>query len=140
MQLIAVVLAAPTSADRFAGATRLLDYGFANYSVVNAAEKIGELQPLPVIGGKTDIVTPLADKNVNFIVKKGNQDKVEVAVTFDEPLRAPLEKNQKIGSATLTVGNDKLAVCDILAAEKVERMNVTTMFWEMFQKWVCIPN
>lgn len=140
MQLIAVVLAAPTSADRFAGATRLLDYGFANYSVVNAAEKIGDLEALPVIGGKTDTVTPLANKSVNFIVKKGNQDKVEVAVTFDEPLRAPLEKGQKIGTATLTIGSDKLAVCDILAAEKVERMNVTTMFWEMFQRWLCIPN
>ncbi len=137
MQLIAVVLAAPSSAERFGSASRLLDYGFANYSVVNAAEKIGQLEKLSVIGGKDDFVTPVADNSVSFIVKKGNQDKVEVATTFDEPLRAPIAKNQKIGTATLTIGGEKVAVCDILATEDVERMNISTMFWKMFQSWVC---
>lgn len=138
MQLIAVVLAAPTSADRFASATRLLDYGFANYSVVNASEKIDDLKQLPVIGGKTDFVTPYADKSVNFIVKKGDQSKVEVSTVFDDPLRAPIDKNRKIGTATLKIGNEKVAECDILAKDAVERMNVSTMFWQMFQKWLCI--
>lgn len=137
MQLIAVVLAAPSSAERFGSASKLLDYGFANYSVVNAAEKIGELEKLPVIGGKCDFVTPVADKSVSFVVKKGNQNKVEVATAFDEPLRAPISKNQKIGTATLTINGEKVALCDIFAAEEVDRMNIATMFWEMFQNWVC---
>ncbi|MBR5155685.1 MAG: D-alanyl-D-alanine carboxypeptidase [Clostridia bacterium] len=138
MQLIAVVLAAPSSAERFASASKLLDFGFANYSVVNAAEKIGQLKPLSVIGGKTDFVTPVADKSINFIVKKGNQDKVEVSTAFDEPLRAPISKSQKIGTAILSINGEKVAVCDILSAEEVNRMNITTMFWEMFQRWLCI--
>ena len=100
MQLIAVVLAAPSSAERFASASKLLDYGFANYSVVNAAEKIGKFEPKPVIGGKIENVTPQADPNVSFIVKKGNQDKVDVATVLDEPLKAPLAKGQKIGTST----------------------------------------
>ncbi len=137
MQLIAVVLAAPSSAERFSSASKLLDYGFANYSVVNASEKIGKLDKLPVIGGKTDFVTPFADKSVSFIVKKGNQGRIEVSTTFDEPLRAPIAKNQKIGTSTLAINGEKVAVCDILATEDVERMNITTMFWEMFQNWVC---
>ena len=138
MQLVAVVLAAPSSAERFASATKLLDFGFANYSVVNAAQKIGKLNPVPVIGGKTDLVTPVADTSVNFIVKKGNQDKVEVSCTFDEPVKAPLEKGQKIGTATLSIDGSKVAVCDILAGDAVERMNLSTMFWKVFEKWVCI--
>ncbi len=138
MQLVAVVLAAPSSAERFSSASKLLDYGFANYSVVNAAEKIGELKPLPVIGGKADFTTPAADKKVNFVVKKGNQDKVEVSCTFDEPLRAPLKKNQKIGSAVLSIEGKKTAVCDILAGEDIERMNISAMFWKMMQKWMCV--
>lgn len=137
MQLIAVVLAAPSSAERFAGATKLLDYGFANYSVVNAAEKIGNLEPRPVIGGKSDYVTPKANPSVSFIVKKGNSDKTDVSVVFDEPLRAPVAVNQKIGTATFTIDSEKVAVCDILAAEEVKRMNVSTMFWKIFQRWLC---
>ncbi len=137
MQLIAVILAAPSSAERFGSASKLLDYGFANYSVVNAAEKIGELEKLPVIGGKEDFITPAPDKSVNFVVKKGNQNKVEVSTVFDEPLRAPITKNQKVGMATLTINGEKVAVCDIMSTKEVGRMNITTMFWEMFRYWSC---
>ncbi len=137
MQLIAVVLAAPSSAERFASATKLLDYGFANYSVVNAAEKIGQFEPMPVIGGKIETVTPKADSNVSFIVKKGNQDKVDVSTVLDEPLKAPLAKNQKIGTSTLTINGEKVAVCDILASEEIPRMSFGTMFVKLFYRWVC---
>lgn len=138
MQLVAVVLGAPTTADRFGSATRLLDYGFANYSVVNCAEKIGKIEPLPVIGGKEDTVSAAADKSVNFIVKKGNSDKVEVKTTIDEPLRAPIKKGQKIGEATLSVGGEKLAKCDIKATTEVKRMNVAAMYVRLLQKMLCM--
>lgn len=138
MQLVAVVLGAPTTADRFGSATRLLDYGFANYSVVNCAEKVGKLEPLPVIGGKEDTVSAAADKSVNFIVKKGNSDKVEVKTTIDEPLRAPIKKGQKIGEATLSVGGEKLAKCDIKATTEVKRMNVAAMYVRLLQKMLCM--
>ena len=138
MQLIAVVLAAPSSAERFASASKLLDYGFANYSVVNAAKKIGTFEPMPVIGGKIETVTPQADPNVSFIVKKGNQDKVDVATVLDEPLKAPLVKGQKIGTSTLTINGEKVAVCDILASEDIPRMSFGTMLVKLFYRWMCI--
>lgn len=138
MQLVAVVLGAPTTADRFGSATRLLDYGFANYSVVNCAEKIGKIEPLPVIGGKEDTVSAAADKSVNFIVKKGNSDKVESKTTIDEPLRAPIKKGQKIGEATLSVGGEKLAKCDIKATTEVKRMDAMEMYVRLLQKMLCM--
>ncbi len=138
MQLVAVVLAAPTTQDRFSSATKLLDYGFANYSVVNAAQKIGELQSAPVIGGQSDLVRPEADKNVSFIVKKGNQDKVEVSITMEENLRAPVQVGQKIGEATLSIGGEKLAVCDIKSMDEVKRMTVSAMFVKVLRRWLCM--
>lgn len=138
MQLVAVVLAAPSTQERFSSATRLLDYGFANYSVVNAAQKIGELQPIPVIGGRSDFVNVAADKNVNFIVKKGNQDKVEVSITMDENLRAPIEVGQKVGEATLSIDGEALAVCDIKSLDEVKRMTVPAMYVKVFKRWLCM--
>ena len=138
MQLVAVILAAPSTADRFSSATRLLDYGFANYAVVNAAEKIGELSPVPVIGGKADTASVQADFSVNFIVKKGNQDKVEVSISFDEPIKAPVDKNQALGTATLTINDEKVAVCNLLATEEVKRMNIATMLGKVMKRWLCM--
>ena len=138
MQLIAVVLAAPTTQDRFSSASKLLDYGFANYSVVNAAKKIGELQPSAVIGGRCETVTVEADKTVNFIVKKGNQDKVDVTVKMDENLRAPIQVGQKIGEATLSIDDKAVAKCDIKATSEVKRMTVGAMYVKMLKCWLCI--
>lgn len=138
MQLVAVILAAPSTADRFSSATRLLDYGFANYAVVNAAEKIGELSPMSVIGGKTDTVSVQADSSVNFIVKKGSQDKVDVSISFDEPIKAPVDQNQTLGKATLTINGEKVAVCDLLATEEVKRMNIATMLGKVMKRWLCM--
>jgi len=139
MQLVAVVLAAPSTVDRFASATRLLDYGFANYSVVNAADKIGTLSPLPVVGGKADTVAIAADPNTNFIIKKGSDDKIEVSTQFADPIKAPVSKNQQLGTATLTINGEKVAVCNISATEEVSRMNVSTMFGKIFKHWLCFP-
>ena len=138
MELIAVVLGAPSTAERFSSASSLLDYGFANYSVVNAAQKIGALSTLAVIGGKIDTIIPEADKSVNFIVKKGNADKVKVDISFEEPLRAPISIGQQIGEAILSVDGQKLARCKILSTTEVKRMNLSTMYWKMFKKWLCI--
>ncbi len=138
MQLVAVILAAPTTADRFSSATRLLDYGFANYSVVKASDKIGGLNPLNVTGGKAETVAIASDPKNSFIVKKGNQDKIKVSVAYDEPIKAPVVKNQKLGQATLKIGDEKVAVCDIIAIEDVERMNLSTMFGRVLKMWLCM--
>ena len=54
MQLVAVVLGAPTSKERFAAARGLLDYGFANYAAVKPISAGGEAERIPVLKGKED--------------------------------------------------------------------------------------
>ncbi len=138
MQLVAVVLAAPTSADRFSSATKLLDYGFANYSVANASEIIGELSPQQIIGGKSKSLKVYADPNVNFIVKKGDKANIAFSVDYSSPLKAPIEKDSAVGEATLRIGNDTVAHCEIRAAEKIERTTVLSMFGKLMKIWLRI--
>lgn len=138
MQLVAVVLAAPTSSDRFSSATRLLDYGFANYCVVNASEQIGTIEPLTVIGGKTKSLQVKADPDLNFIVKKGNQDKIEVSFNINKDIKAPIEENQIVGTASLKIGTDKVAECNIISTENIPRMTVGSMFAKIMKIWLCM--
>ena len=138
MQLIAVILSAPSSAERFADAKKLLDYGFANYAVVNAAEKIGTLEPLSVTGGKAETVSVKADSGINFIVKKGDQDKIETILNLESTIKAPVGQNQAVGTATLQIGDEKVAICDIISTEAVERMTVTSMFGKVMKLWLCM--
>ena len=57
MELIAVILGAPTSNDRFEGAKALLNYGFAAYALVPVAPS-EPLTPVPVTLGTAASVQP----------------------------------------------------------------------------------
>ena len=61
MELIAVVLKAPTSTQRFESAKALLNYGFASYTLVEAVpEQV--LPPIPVTLGREAFVQPVLDR------------------------------------------------------------------------------
>jgi len=134
MQLVAVVLGAPTTKDRFNSASRLLDYGFANYSIVSA-ETLGlTLSEIPVVGGKSATVTVSAP-DMNFIVKKGNQDKIQYEISLPEKLGAPLKKGEEIGEIIFTLDGQELARRKLVAGEDVPRIGFSTLFLKMFKIW-----
>ena len=91
MQLIAVVLCAPSTAERFHSASALLDYGFANYAVADS-EKLGITLPaITVQGGTESDVRPTGDA-IRFVVKKGNQDRVDDEICAEDKVKAPVEE------------------------------------------------
>ena len=53
MELIAVVMRAPTSAHRFEDAKTLLDYGFASYALAEVYPD-APLAPIPVLLGEQE--------------------------------------------------------------------------------------
>lgn len=76
MQLIAVVLGAPTSAERFASAKSLLDYGFANYAVNTQITAGDEVQNIAVEKGVDKEVGVVAGDSCSTLVKKGQEDNI----------------------------------------------------------------
>ena len=55
MELIAVVMHCKTSPDRFESAKALLNYGFANYALVDPMENL-TIEPVPVVLGRQELV------------------------------------------------------------------------------------
>lgn len=137
MQLIAVVLAAPSTAERFSSATALLDYGFANYEVADSESLNLQLTEIPVWGGVAQSVTPSAE-NISFIVKKGNRDKVEAQVSLPESVTAPIAAGEPLGEVVFTIDGQEIGRKEIVAQEEVKRINPFQMYWKMLQKWMAM--
>ena len=133
MQLIAVVLAAPSTAERFSSASALLDYGFANYEV--AGSEGLDLHPISVYGGTATTVMPEAE-NTCFIVKKGNRDKVEAKLELPNAVGAPVKKGDPLGEVVFTIDGAEVARREIHARESVERINLFQMYWRVLTKWM----
>ena len=126
IELIAVVLNCSSSTDRFQSAKALLDYGFANYEVVNA-EPDEPLKPLHVVLGTQDTLTPVLQETAPILIEKGEQSKIVKTVSVCEEIAAPVTAGQQLGTLTLSAGERVLAEIPIIAPETVERLTL----WEL---------
>ena len=132
MQLIAVVLGAPTSAERFASAKSLLDYGFANY-VVNTQITAGdEVQKIAVEKGVDKEVGVVAGDSCSTLVKKGQEDNITKEIKIDETITAPIEAGQKIGTMTISRDGEVIADIDLNALSAVEKKGIGLIIKDFF--------
>ena len=135
MQLIAVIMSAPTSDDRFAGAKKLLDYGFATYAVYKTQKE--ELLPVRVTGGVTGTVQPVHEIS-SFLINKGKEKSIEKQIQIAETLAAPIDRGQKIGVINYTIDGKIIKSADITAAESIRRISFWGIFGKMAKKYFMI--
>lgn len=134
--LIAVVMGAPTSDDRFAAARALLDWGYATYQSISLSAP-DPLGPLPVHGGTQPevAVQPVLPQGV--VVQKNKAELLQQQVTLPERLDAPIEQGQEIGSVTVTAEGETLLTYPLTAACAVPEMTLGRalgLLWQSFLK------
>lgn len=132
MQLIAVVLGAPTSAERFASAKSLLDYGFANYAVNTQITAGDEVQKIAVEKGVDEEVGVVAGDSCSTLMKKGQEDNITKEIKIDETITAPIEAGQKIGTMTISRDGEVIADIDLNASSTVEKKGIGLIIKDFF--------
>ncbi|MDR1158465.1 MAG: D-alanyl-D-alanine carboxypeptidase [Oscillospiraceae bacterium] len=121
MELIAVILGADTSEQRFGDACTLLDFGFAHYALA-AAFPDEVLQPIPVLLGRQSEVQPRLLSDTRVLVEKAQLDALRRDVDLTADVRAPVQAGQKLGVLRVCLGDRTLTTVDIVAAESVARL------------------
>lgn len=128
MELIAAVMKAPTSADRFETAKNLLNYGFANYTLLEIYPD--EALPLiPVTMGAQDSVQPISAAPNKVLLEKTALSSLEKSLELEETIAAPVSAGQQLGSLTVSAGGKVVAVLPLVAAEAVARLT----YWDIAQ-------
>ena len=135
LHLIAVVMAAPDFKVRFQETMKLLDYGFANYSAekgLPAGEKMAEI---PITKGMTDTVGGIVKEETSFLLKKESGKDWETAVETLPVMDAPVKKGEKVGEVIYLINGEEVGRTDLIAAENVERADISTMLERMLKLW-----
>ena len=127
MELIAVVLHAPTSEARFETAKSLLTFGFANYTLVDA-QPAQALPPIDVALGEVPVVQPVLQGGGRILVDKADLDKVTTSIQLTDQVEAPVEKGQKLGAMTVYLDGVEQQVIPIVADTAVPRLTVGGVF------------
>ena len=126
MELIAVVMGADTSASRNAACKQLLDYGFANYALVQPELK--DPEPVNVKLGKANTVSAVLGKSQGLLIDKAQKSSVAMELSIDSSVTAPVSQGQRLGTLTLKAGEQVLQEVPLVAEEAVERLTFGDLF------------
>ena len=137
--LIAVVLGAPSGAERFDAAKEMLNYGFANYRLYPIAQRGAKVRgELPIIGGESDRLSLELGGYLTLIIQKGDEQNVLLTPSLPDAVEAPVEQGAEIGSVRVEIGGKTIATLPILAAESVHGKGLQTAIRRMIRNWaVC---
>ena len=125
MQLIAVIMGAPTRDVRNAEARALLDFGFSNYAVYSCEQR--ELENIPIYNGVKDNTTVYATP-FNCIIPKAQIKNVDMVFEIPKNITAPVKNTDCVGKITYKLGEEVLGVSDIYVSEDIDEIS----FWDIF--------
>ena len=132
MELIAVVMGAETSQERFAACKSLLDYGFANFALYTPALQEGA--SVSVVLGKERSVNAVPGERVALLVDKGQLASVTSEIALEESVTAPVSRGQRLGTLTVRSGEQVLSQIPLVAEAPVERMSWGDIFLQLLRR------
>jgi D-alanyl-D-alanine carboxypeptidase (penicillin-binding protein 5/6) len=137
LELIAVVMGAQSSQDRFAACKSMLDYGFANFALY--APQLQEQAAVPVKLGTEGTVRAVPESDGSLLVDKGQVSSIRTEITLEESVTAPVSDGQKIGELSILSGDRELARIPLIAAQEVDRVSWGQMFLRLLGRIVMCP-
>lgn len=139
-RLIAVIMGAPTSQQRNAEISQMMDYGFANYKsdlIFKAGDTVQNVQIDK--GSVRDLPLVTAD-NVGMLMKKGDKKEAFEKVIALNEVAAPIKKGQVIGQIIIKKAGQEVARTDLVAGVDVDEANMWEMFKRTVESWMTFAN
>ncbi len=132
LDLIAVVMKAPTPKLRFQEAKTLLEYGFANCSLYK--DENGIMPEIPVRGGKEKKAKTTCQNFCYLDTRGRNLSEVKRSISMETEITAPEKKGEKVGCAEYYLGEERIGSVEICLKEDVKRATFGNVFSEVFHK------
>ena len=133
MQLIAVVMGANNSKDRFGAASELLNYGFSNYAVTSFGEKGSEVCDITVKNGKEDFVIAKTKSSTSIVLDKTQKDNVKIRLSRPDYLKSPVKKGDTVGELIMTLDGETLCKTELVADRDIKKKTTIDFFIEFLK-------
>ena len=126
---------APSTKIRFAEATKLLDYGFANYSCQSFGNKGDIVTSTNVNKGVKNSVNLVLEKDAGILVKKGTSSNIVQNVNIKENISAPIKEGDCLGTINYVLENEQLLEVNLLAETDIEKNTIWNLTTSLYVKW-----
>ena len=135
MSLIAVIMKAPSTKIRFLEATKLLDYGFTNYSSKLYGKKGDIITSSLVNRGVNSKVNLVLENDANILIKKENNSNIEQRLEINENIQAPINKGDILGKISYTLNTEKLLEVNLIAESEIQKNTLWNETTSLYNKW-----
>lgn len=133
MHLICVVMGAPSSDVRNDIATKLLNWGFANYELYTDSHS--NLSSVKVVGG-TENECQVYKEEFAKILSKGEGKKVDIQYDIHPQIKAPIRKGDVVGSVNYYVNGELIGKAEIISSVTIEKIDFWTLFIRILSKFL----
>ena len=129
-RLISVVIGAQSANARSMESQRLLNYGFQFYDTLHLYKKNDSLTTIHLWKGTQNELKAGFDRDVYFTLLKGQADKLKATMEYKQPLIAPVQLGQEVGTVKFTLDDKTVETYPLVALEKVETTNIFGRAWD----------
>ncbi|MEH7306220.1 D-alanyl-D-alanine carboxypeptidase family protein [Neobacillus drentensis] len=133
MRVIAVVFGAPTSKERNAQVTKMLNFAFNQYQTHPMYKREQTIAKARVSKGQVKSIEAVTSEPISLLTKKGEKSEdVKQKITIKKNLKAPINKGDKIGSLKLIKDGKVFVESPLLASEDVKEAGWWTLYKRSF--------
>lgn len=119
--MIAVIMGCDRVKKRAPEAQKLLEYGFKNFSTVEAVKRGTSFGPLRVKRGKVDQLTLVASEDARVTVPRGNEKLVSAIPELPTYIVAPVKKGQAAAKVLVQKEGKTIKEVSLLASSDIEK-------------------
>jgi len=135
MELISVIMGSPNPTMRFQEAAKLLDYGFANYSVVLGEEAGTVKSSVKVFKGEKEELPVAVKTQVACLVSKGNKVQLESRIELLDALSAPVAQGAKAGEIIYMFDGNEVGRSDLVTTTGSVKAGLGDQITRLLKKW-----
>ena len=125
-RLIAVGSGFDTKNARSRQSVKLLTYGLTNFDLVEINDSDKPFEKIDVWLGKDETVNVYVNEDIYKTIKKAKKRLLKVALKYEEPIEAPIKKDEIVGKLRVVYDEELIGEYDLLAANDVKKVNVFT--------------
>ena len=125
-RLIAVASGFESKNSRSKESSKLLTWGLTNYDLVEIAKSNIPIEKINVWQGKKLFLLTYVNENIYKTIPKARKKFLKVSINYTGPIKAPIKKDDVVGTLKVTYKNELVNEYNLLAFEDIQRLNIVS--------------
>ena len=115
----------------------LMDYGFGNFKSSEVLKKDDIFGEVKILNSPTESMETVLAEGYTALFSEGEMENLRIEAKLPQEIKAPVEKGQKLGTAVLFLGEEKLTEIDLLAKDTAQPFTLIEWMHRLAENWLC---